>query len=114
MRFGESYGEACRFCGSTEIVVWPPSSAGNCAHCSDAVKAWDARAGQLADRRLALARAAFDAAEADRRVAERAERWAARRAALRGAFARGGASTRAGIANLLRSLPRHTRASQQI
>jgi hypothetical protein len=82
MRFGESYGEACRFCGSTQIVVWPPSSAGNCALCSEEVQAWEARLDQIAERRLAVARAAFVAAEAEKRTAARAQRWAARRAAL--------------------------------
>ena len=109
MRFGESYGEACRFCGSTEIVVWPPSSAGNCAHCSDAVKAWGARADQLADRRLSLARAAFDAAEAERRIAERADRWAARRAAL----ARKAVAARVAAGAWLRLPALRTRSSQQ-
>jgi hypothetical protein len=82
MRFGDSYGEACRFCGSTQIIVWPPSSSGNCAMCSDEVQAWEARLDQVAERRLALARAAFLAEEAQRRAAGRAQRWAARRAAL--------------------------------
>lgn len=81
MRFGESFGEACRNCGSTEIVVWPPSSAGHCAVCSEAVQAWKARSDRLAERKLALARAAYFAAESERQSAERAERWAARRAA---------------------------------
>src|SRR5687767_7232630 len=82
MRFGDSYGEACRFCGSTQIVVWPPSSSGNCAVCSDEVHDWEARLDQVAERRLTRARAAFLAAEAQRRVAGRAQRWAARRAAI--------------------------------
>ena len=82
MRFGESFGEPCRFCGSTQIIVWPPSSAGNCATCSKEAIAWDARLDQLAQRRLALSRAAFAAAEAERRAADRAERRVARRAAL--------------------------------
>ena len=82
MRFGESFGEACRFCGSTEIIVWPPSSAGNCAHCSEEAIAWDARLAQLADRRLMAARAAFVAAEAHKRAVGRRQRRAARRAAF--------------------------------
>ena len=82
MRFGESFGEACRSCGSTEIVVWPPSSAGHCAACSEEVQAWKARSGQLAERKLALVRAAFFVAEAEKRAAERAQRWADRRAAI--------------------------------
>src|SRR5262249_44475715 len=82
MRFGESFGEACRFCGSTQIIVWPPSSAGNCAMCSEEAIAWDARLEQAAQRRLAVARAAFEAEEAERRAAERRRRWAAQRAAL--------------------------------
>src|SRR5215475_13571687 len=82
MRFGESFGEAWRLCGSTQIIVWPPSSAGNCAICSKEALAWDARLDQLAQRRLALARADFAAAEAERRAAERARRWAERRAAV--------------------------------
>jgi hypothetical protein len=87
MRFGESYGEACRFCGSTQIIVWPPSSAGNCANCSPEALAWDARLDQLARRRLEQARAAFAAAEAEKRAAELAARREARRAAIAGAIA---------------------------
>ncbi|HEY7608142.1 MAG TPA: hypothetical protein VIF14_02840, partial [Alphaproteobacteria bacterium] len=82
MRFGESFGEACRYCGSTQVIVWPPSSAGHCAMCSKEAIAWDARLGQIAERRLELARAAFAAAEAEKRAAERAARRAARRAAI--------------------------------
>ena len=82
MRFGESYGEACRYCGSTHIVVWPPSSSGHCAVCSEQVHAWEARLDQLDARREALAHAAFLAAAAEKRAAERAERRAARHAAL--------------------------------
>src|SRR5678815_5668899 len=41
MRFGESFGEACRYCGCTQIIVSPPSSAGHCAQCSKEALAWD-------------------------------------------------------------------------
>jgi hypothetical protein len=82
MRFGESFGEACRYCGSTEIIVSPPSSAGNCAVCSDEVLAWTARREQLTARRGELAHLAFRDALAARNAAERARRWAARRAAV--------------------------------
>jgi hypothetical protein len=85
MRFGESFGEACRFCGSTHIVVWPPSSAGNCAVCSDEVRAWEARLDHLAERKIAVARAAFLAAAAEGRALQRAQRWSARRDAVTGA-----------------------------
>ena len=57
MRFAESHDEACRYCGSTRIVVWPPSSAGRCAGCSDEVRAHEARLDRLAERKLGLARA---------------------------------------------------------
>jgi hypothetical protein len=82
MRFGESHDEACRYCGSTQIVVWPPSSAGQCAVCSDEVRAHEARLDQLAERKLALARAAYAAAEAEKRAAERLRQRAERRAAV--------------------------------
>jgi hypothetical protein len=98
MRFGESFGEACRFCGSTQIIVWPPSSAGNCAACSKEALAWDARLDQLAQRRLEQARAAFAAAEAEKRAAERMALRDARRAAIADAIA----SSRAAAAGRLR------------
>jgi len=82
MRFGEGYGEACRFCGSTEIIVSPPSSAGNCAHCSDEAKAWTARQERLADHQAAMARVLIADADEKRRVAETARRWANRRATV--------------------------------
>lgn len=82
MRFAESHDEACRYCGSTQIVVWPPSSAGQCAGCSDAVRDYEARRDRLAERKLAFARAAFAAAEAEKRAAERLRLRAERRAAL--------------------------------
>ena len=82
MRFAESHDEACRYCGSTQIVVWPPSSAGQCAGCSEDVRTYEARLDRLAERKLALARAAFAAAEAERRAAERVRLRAERRAAV--------------------------------
>ncbi len=82
MRFAESHDEACRYCGSTQIVIWPPSSAGQCAGCSEEVRAYEARLDRLAERKLALARAAFAAAEAERRIADRQRLRAERRAAL--------------------------------
>jgi hypothetical protein len=108
MRFGESFGEACRNCGSTEIVVWPPSSAGHCAVCSEAVQAWKARTDQLAERKLARVRAAYFAAEAERHAVERAERWAARRAAAADA---GRALAQRGLALGTCGLRRHTTVS---
>lgn len=100
MRFGESFGEPCRYCGSTQIIVWPPSSAGNCALCSEEAIAWDARLDQLAGRRLALAHAAFAAAETEKRAAERMVRRAARRASL----AEAGTGFAQAIATRLRSV----------
>ena len=91
MRFAESHDEACRYCGSTQIVIWPPSSAGQCAGCSEEVRVYEARLDRLAERKLAVARAAFAASEAERRAAERLRLRAERRAALveaaRGMFA---------------------------
>ena len=34
MQIGESFGEACRYCGSTMIVLEPLHLAGNCARCA--------------------------------------------------------------------------------
>ena len=99
MRFGESFGEACRFCGSTQIIVWPPSSAGNCANCSKEALAWDARLDQLAQRRLEQASAAFAAAETEKRAVERA----ARRAAQRASLAQAGSALAAGIGRHIRA-----------
>jgi len=100
MRFGESFGEACRFCGCTQIIVWPPSSAGHCAQCSKEALAWDARLDQLAARRLEHARAAFAAAEAEKRAAERVAVRAARHAAVASA----GTSFAKAVAARLRSV----------
>lgn len=108
MRFAESHDEACRYCGSTQIVVWPPSSAGQCAGCSDGVRAYEARLGRLAERKLALARAAFSDAEAERRAAERARLRAERRAALLDA---GRARLRRLHAALLKALPHRSRTA---
>lgn len=82
MRFGEGYGDACRFCGSTEIIVSPPSSAGNCAHCSEEAKAWAARQERLAEHQAAMARVLIAEADEKRQAAESARRWADRRASM--------------------------------
>jgi hypothetical protein len=119
MRFAESHDEACRYCGSTQIVVWPPSSAGRCAMCSDEVRAYEARLDQLAERKLALARAAFTAAEAEKRVAERLRLRAERRAALIGAGRAlvqrgatiGGAGFRRLHGTLQKALPQRSRTA---
>lgn len=119
MRFGESHDEACRYCGSTQIVVWPPSSAGQCAVCSDDVRAHEARLDQLAERKLARARAAFAAAEAERRSAERVRLRAERRAALaeagRAVVQRGATIGGSGLKRLhgalLRALPQRSRTA---
>lgn len=51
MRFAESYGDGCRYCGSTQIIVWPLSAAGSCAVCSSEANAWATRRDELARRR---------------------------------------------------------------
>ncbi len=108
MRFAESHDEACRYCGSTQFVIWPPSSAGQCAGCSEEVRAYEARLDRLAERKLALARAAFSAAEAERRAAERLRLRAERRAAL---IKAGRARVRRLHAALLKALPGRTRTA---
>lgn len=101
MRFAETHDEACRYCGSTQIVVWPPSSAGQCAGCSEEVRAYEARLDRLAERKLAVARAAFAAAEAEKCAADRLRLRAERRAAL----VEAARSMFAGAAARLRRLP---------
>ena len=86
MRFGEGYGDACRFCGSTEIIVSPPSSAGNCAHCSEEAKAWAGRQERLAEHQAAMARVLIAEADEKRQAAETARRWADRRATVAESF----------------------------
>ncbi len=108
MRFAESHDEACRYCGSTRIVVWPPSSAGQCAGCSDEVREYEARLDRLAERKLALARAAFAAAEAERRAAERLRLRAERRAALIDGARTGARRIQAA---LLKALPQRSRTA---
>ena len=34
VQIGDGYGEPCRHCGSTLIIIAPPSSSGRCAVCS--------------------------------------------------------------------------------
>jgi hypothetical protein len=82
MQFGESFGEDCRFCGSTKIIVSPPSSAGNCAQCSEEAKAWVNRQALLAEHQAAMARVLIDGAAEKRRAAERMRRWSDRRASV--------------------------------
>lgn len=108
MRFAESHDDACRYCGSTQIVIFPPSSAGQCAGCSEEVRAYEARLDRLAERKLAVARAAFASAEAERRVAEQLRHRAERRAVLVEA---GRARLRRIQAALLKALPSRTRTA---
>lgn len=108
MRFAESHDEACRYCGSTQIVVWPPSSAGQCTGCSEEVRAYETRLDRLAERKLALARAAFSAAEAEKRAAERLRLRAERRTAL---IEAGRGRVRRLHAALVKALPGRTRTA---
>jgi hypothetical protein len=55
MQIGDSFGDACRHCGSTLIIIEPPTSSGHCAICSPQANAWGDR--EVARRRR-LARAA--------------------------------------------------------
>ncbi len=54
MQIGDSYGDACRHCGSTLIIIAPPSSSGRCAVCSPEARDWVERL-KGAARRRALA-----------------------------------------------------------
>jgi hypothetical protein len=56
---GESFGDACRHCGSTLIIVEPPSSSGRCAVCSHEAVAWAARRAEVARRRARARRRLF-------------------------------------------------------
>lgn len=99
MRFGEGFGDACRFCGSTKIIVSPPSSAGHCAQCSEEAKTWATRQERLIEHQAAMARTLVADADEKRRAAETARRWADRRGAIIdscNAMLRGTASALAG------------------
>jgi hypothetical protein len=109
MRVGESFGDACRNCGSTIIIIAPLSSAGACAVCSPVAEAWVARLEQGVRRRRELARLTALAVAARARAADRAQRAAERRAAL----SRWGAQLRHAAAGALREAHfRSGRASQ--
>ncbi len=113
MHFGESYGEPCRFCGSTMIIVSPPSSAGNCAQCSREAKAWAHRQDLLAEHQAAMARVLIDDAAEARRAAERMRHWAERRASVAdacGALLRGTAAALVGAVTRPAGM-RHGRAA---
>lgn len=53
MQIGDSFGDACRHCGSTLIIIAPPSSSGRCGVCSPQANAWGEREDE---RRRARAR----------------------------------------------------------
>ena len=57
IQIGDSYGDACRNCGSTLIIIAPPSSSGHCAVCSHEAHDW-------VDRMKGSARRRIDAAPA--------------------------------------------------
>lgn len=58
VQIGDGYGEPCRHCGSTLIIIAPPSSSGRCAVCSPEARAWVERLGKTARRRATPLRAA--------------------------------------------------------
>ena len=58
VQIGDSYGDACRHCGSTLIIIAPPSSSGRCAVCSPEAHAWVERLKGTARRRTMTLRAA--------------------------------------------------------
>jgi len=100
MRIGDSFGEACRNCGSTLIIVAPPSSSGRCAVCSHEAVAWAARLEHTSRRNQEMARLAALAAAAEARSAARAQLWAERRAAV----TRAGAQARAAATSFVREM----------
>jgi hypothetical protein len=51
IQIGDSYGDACRNCGSTLIIIAPPSASGHCAVCSHEAHDWVGRLKQTARRR---------------------------------------------------------------
>lgn len=58
VQIGDSYGDACRHCGSTLIIIAPPSSSGRCAVCSPEAHAWVERLKNTVRRGTATLRAA--------------------------------------------------------
>lgn len=82
MQFGDSFGEPCRRCGTTAIIVAPACAAGRCAACSHEVAEWKQRRREDLARRETLAAAAAEAVERDvaelrrrARTASRLDRW---------------------------------------
>ena len=108
MRIGTSFGDACRYCGSEEIILEPASSSGRCAHCSHEAHTWAARESNTVDRYAALAR--FEASEmaAEARLARDAALAEQRRAVI----AQKAVAARGAVAGWLR-LPAIRARSQQ-
>ena len=109
MRIGTSFGDACRYCGSEEIILEPASSSGRCAHCSHEANSWADRDSHTVDRYAALAR--FEAAEMTAE-AQRA-RHAALAAERRAALTQKATAARGAVASFLRLPPLRSRSQQQ-
>jgi hypothetical protein len=109
MRVGESFGEACRCCGSTLIIIAPPSSAGRCAVCSPEAIGWAARLEEISRRHRAAQQHALLAAASEAHAQQRAERTAARRATV----ARWAREARASAAHFVRDLQYRARRPSQ-
>ena len=58
VQIGDSFGDACRHCGSTLIIIAPTSSSGRCAVCSPEARAWVERMKDTARRRATALHAA--------------------------------------------------------
>lgn len=58
VQIGDGYGEPCRHCGSTLIIIAPPSSSGRCAVCSPEARAWVERLRNTVRRPTTALRAA--------------------------------------------------------
>ncbi len=109
MHIGASYGDSCRYCGSTEIILEPASSSGRCALCSHEAAAWAVRSSDTVDRYAAAARTETAILTAEARRIERAALAAERRDTLVDKAAR----ARGAIGAWLRLAPLRARTSPQ-
>jgi len=109
MRTGASYGDCCRYCGSTEIILEPASSSGHCSVCSHEAAAWAARSSDTVDRYATAARAETAVAAAEAQRAAHAAHVAARRDAV----ARKAADARFAVTQWLRLAVPRARTSPQ-
>lgn len=101
MRFGDSFGDACRYCGATTIIVEPACSGGRCAVCSNEAIEWNARVADTARRQAEMEMIASTLLAARIESDVDARRRAQRRADRQSTMAQFGSQARATLSQWL-------------